>query len=244
MRQLRLAGRIAHMREFSVAAETARLQCLQALGITVYVPRVKLQGAAPSPQWPHAANPDEHAEPEQASASVSQPPVAPRVEAVPRVQQVGARRAAETSAEPVVAFQLLFLQIDDDLAILNQIPALARPQLQDRQRLLLGNMLHWLGKSLPQQGTRVFRWPLPGLESLAGGMQSSTNVLHFLEQASAERGFRFLLMLGPQAAVPQAPGWHGLATHSLDEMLALPSLKREAWQTLLPLHAQLRGTIA
>jgi hypothetical protein len=234
------------MREFSLATETARLQCLQALGITVYHPRMCLPGAAPSRAWPvieeesarvqeaSVSTPARKEAPAAAPANASVSPQAPK--STPAVR---AERAVEMPGASVGPFQLLFLQIDDDLAVLNQIPALARTQLQDKQRALLGNLLHWLGKSLPAQGPRVFRWPLPGLESLAGGMQPTSNVQQFLEQASAERGFRLLLMLGPQAAVPQAPDWQGIATHSLDEMLALPALKREVWQALLPLRAQL-----
>jgi hypothetical protein len=75
---------------------------------------------------------------------------------------------------------------------------------------------------------------------MAGSMSAETSLLHFLEQASSERGFRFLLQLGPQAVIPAAPAWEAFATHSLDEMLALPALKREVWQALLPLHAQLQ----
>jgi len=34
---------------------------------------------------------------------------------------------------------------------------------------------------------------------------------------------------------------HFTATYSLNELLNVPQLKREAWQTLLPLHSQLRA---
>ncbi|MEY4641874.1 MAG: hypothetical protein RLZZ227_1868 [Pseudomonadota bacterium] len=151
----------------------------------------------------------------------------------------------ETGAQVAVQnFQLLLLQVDDDLAILNQIPALARPQLQDRQVALLTNLLRWLGKPMPAQTPRMFRWPLPGLEHMAASMSAGTSLLHFLEQASSERGFRFLLALGPQAVASASPGWQTFATHSVDEMLALPALKREAWQALLPLHALLASSSA
>lgn len=247
------------MTETSAQTELARLQCLQALGITVYHPRFRLPGAKPSVQGPlpEASAPLAERAPAvaQAPAKPAKPlqPAPKRVEVdvpaapvkkpapaapVPRATEAGSDTAPAPGA--VQNFQLLFFQVDDDLAIVNQIPALARPQLQDKQLALLGNLLRWLGKSVPAQAPRVFRWPLPGLEQMAATMSPQTSLQHFLEQAASERGFRFLLQLGPQAATPAASAWQAFATHSLDEMLALPSLKREVWQTLLPLHDALR----
>lgn len=258
------------MRESSVQAELLRLQCLQALGITVYHPRFVLPGAKPSEQgpWPEAdqavidnaaaANSMPSAEKRpvveqtlRTHAAVAKPDALPRrvdveVPDAPAkrpapVTQAKAPHTGESTQAAVQNFQLLFLQIDDDLAIVNQIPALARPQLQEKQLVLLANILRWLGKTLPAQTPRMFRWPLPGLEHMAVSMNAQTSLLHFLEQAASERGFRFLLQLGPQAMAPAASAWQAFSTHSLDEMLALPSLKREVWQSLLPLHESLHA---
>jgi hypothetical protein len=221
------------------------------LGITVYHPRFRLPGAKPSVQgpWPDADAPVvekaprvemPHTEATPTAAEPAARPAPKRVDlaipAAPAKTPAPAPRAAE-SAQPVVQnFQLLFFQVDGDLAIVNQVPALARPQLQEKQMALLANLLRWLGKSVPGHAPRVFRWPLPGLDHMAATMNPQTSLLHFLEQAATERGFRFLLQLGPQAVTPTVSAWQAFATHSLDEMLALPSLKREVWQTLLPLH--------
>jgi hypothetical protein len=250
------------MSDTTLQTEIQRLQCLQALGITVYHPRFRLPGAKPSVlgPWPAADAPEiqkpqvvetprENAKP-AGVAEITPRPVPKRVEvAIPAAPAkapapaapVAAARAAESVQPAVQNFQLLFFQVDDDLAIVNQVPALARPQLQEKQVALLANMLRWLGKSVPAQAPRVFRWPLPGLEHLAATMQAQTSLLHFLEQAASERGFRFLLQLGAQAVTPAASAWQTFNTHSLDEMLALPALKREAWQALLPLHELLHA---
>jgi hypothetical protein len=244
------------MSESSLHTEVSRLQCLQALGITVYHPRYRLPGAKPSVQGPWfdadvpAAEKAPRVEaprsaPGPATGATAARPAPKRVDVeVPAeaaksatpAALASARHSADSAHATVQNFQLLFFQIDDDLAIVNQVPALARPQLQDRQMALLTNLLRWLGKSLPAHTPRVFRWPLPGLEHMAAAMNPQTSLLHFLEQAASERGFRFLLQLGPQAVTPAVSAWQAFATHSLDEMLALPSLKREVWQTLLPLH--------
>ncbi len=238
------------MSDPAAQAELMRLQCLQALGIAVYHPRFRLPGAKPSVlgPWPEAAAPESAPRVENARPVVApiEPQRAPkRVEPAPVVKSTApaytSQHSAESAQPAVQNFQLLFLQVDDDIAIINQIPALARPQLQDKQLALLTNLLRWLGKPVPAQTPRMFRWPLPGLEHMAASMSAETSLMHFLEQASSERGFRFLLQLGPQAAAPAASAWQAYSTHSLDEMLALPALKREVWQSLLPLHAQLQG---
>lgn len=255
----------------ALEAEVQRLQCLQALGITVYHPRFRLPGAKPSVQGPW---PDDAVE-ETAGRSADTPRVAVQLDtrhdasgqqpqpreavAAPRpsvrmdfdaeipvpaakaAQPVTAPRKPASAAPAVQNFQLLFLQIDADLVVVNQIPALARPQLHDKPLTLLTNLLRWLGKSVPAQPPRVFRWPLPGLENMAATMSPETSLLHFLEQACTERPFRYVLHLGPQAVAAPSTAWQSFATHSLDEMIALPALKREAWQALLPLHALLHA---
>src|SRR5690606_34383493 len=53
-------------------------------------------------------------------------------------------RKPEGAAVAVQNFQLLFLQVDADLVVVNQILALARPQLHDKPLALLTNLLRWL----------------------------------------------------------------------------------------------------
>jgi hypothetical protein len=156
----------------------------------------------------------------------------------------------DTAASEALHFQLLLLQVDAELAVVLQIPALAKPQLQNRQAALLTNLLRWLGKPAPlQNAPRVFHWPLPGLSLTNSRTEAGNRLLQFLEQACIEQPFRYLLFLGEQAAdclqvhrgKQQSPDWPWLlaSTHSLDEMLALPPLKRVVWQSLLPFHAAL-----
>lgn len=263
------------MSSSALEAEIQRLQCLQALGITVYHPRYRLPGAKPSVQgpWPEIEATAERytgarVETLRTAAAVAMPqrndsarPERPREVDAP-AQRANVRTAFDAPVSPAPAeaappaakprkpegaavavqnFQLLFLQVDADLVVVNQIPALARSQLHDKPLALLTNLLRWLGKSVPAQAPRVFRWPLPGLENMAASMNPETSLLHFLEQACTERPFRYVLHLGPQAVAAPASAWQSFATHSLDEMLALPALKREAWQALLPLHALLHA---
>ncbi len=165
---------------------------------------------------------------------------------------------AATEDSTPLHFQLLLFPVDTDLVILAQIPALAASRLQQTQQQLLGNILRWLGKTWPANtAPRVFKWPLPGVAITNNRKEAGASLTHFLEQAAIEQPFRACLLLGEQAAeclddsvVRHAKAktrpwpWQLHATHSLDEMLALPSLKREVWQSLLPLHAALERSIS
>jgi hypothetical protein len=251
-------------------AEVLRLQYLQMLGITSYYPRFRLPGAKVSAQceWPFA----EGAVAKLANETTPVAEQAARVAtaAAPRVAVEGpsrgpVREASRKEPAPVVAggagaateagdavhLQLLLMSVDAELAVLNQIPALARPQLQERQQLLLGNILRWLGKAADgMHAPRLFKWPLPGLTVTNTRSEAGASLSRFLEQAVIEQPFRHLLVLGEHAADclaayaatgqahPTQP-WRMLTTHSLDEMLAMPQLKRAVWQDLLPLHAAL-----
>ena len=190
-----------------------------------------------------------------AAPTVAEPPEA-RVSPERHVAPVGDMRSAKVSAQPsppqrqtaetasTLSFQVLLVLADQGLAICNQLPAVARPALGRSEQQLLNNMLLWLGCTLqPGASSRHFAWPLPGLAAtdatLAGkGLQS------FLAQAQQESGFTRLLLLGNSSVdclQPQldsaAQPWQTWCTHSLAELLALPALKRSAWQQLQTLHA-------
>lgn len=141
---------------------------------------------------------------------------------------------------------MLLLQADKGLAICSQIPALARPVLPRAEEQLLHNLLAWLGcRLLPDAARRHFVWPLPSVPG-DDAVLAGRSLQGFLEQAAQETGFTRLLLLGSQgseclqqvAATPVP--WKAWSTHSLSELLAMPVLKREAWQHLLSLHAGLR----
>lgn len=244
----------------TVNAEQLRLHYLRAMGISSYYPRVQLPGALPSPvlSWPQAPAASQPTAPEanklagellaESPSNAMPPPVAVRREPVVVPEAVSRRSASATVSATDLQFQLLLLPVDADLALLCQIPALAKPLLQDRQMRLLHNLLRWLGRPLGGAlQPRRFQWPLPGLQAPADRQGAAASLGHFVEQALVEQGFRHLVLLGGQLAAQL----EGLAfvpsacrltiTPGLDEMLALPALKRDAWQALLPLHAELHA---
>jgi hypothetical protein len=244
-------------------SELLRLHYLQAMGISSYYPRFRLPAALPSQPcpWPQAiaeAAPvtpvaqqpaaTGMATPENAPQSPRPRPTSAELPATKPKQVTVVSRPAESAQSGALQFQLLLLAVDTELALLCQIPALSKPQLQDRQARLLHNLLRWLGKALPANAApRRFQWPLPGMPLHDDQQQAVASLGHFVQQAAVEQPFRHLLLLGGQLAEQLAstafvPDTCQLTViPGLDEMLALPQQKRDAWQALLPLHAALQA---
>ena len=141
-------------------------------------------------------------------------------------------------------FQLLFAVVDERVALVVQIPAMGRTQLGEADTRLLGNLLRWLGLSLPAQSWLQFRWPLPGMSGGTVTLAAKTLSV-FLQQATGGRQVEHLLLLGQGMeqcvdALCSAMSFRVWSTHGLAEMLAVPMLKREVWQRLLPLQELLQ----
>lgn len=241
-------------------AELLRLYYLQQLGITSYVPRNFLPGALVVTADP-AVEPQQRVAPEaevvvkpaivfEAEPVISSPAITRNVfvdepRPAPPAREVDAAppRSAEQEMAP---FQILFVVVSPVLAIAVQIPAAMKPVLRESDTRLLGNVLRWLGLAWPSQAVPLhFRWPLPGLPD-TGAEQAGKGLQVFLEQAALEQPFKQLLVFGgePASALRSGGGgqcntWQAWYTHSLAELLAVPALKHETWQTLLPLRVQL-----
>lgn len=250
-------------------AETQRLFYLQALGISTYYPRFILPGAPLSQacEWPEAERsepvvsvttgkspeaPASAAATQLKTAPISKPAEQARVSVTQQIHQPAAESSKAVEAGDQLQFQMVLLLAGNlagnNVAICNQIPALAKGQLSNKEQQLLHNMLQWLGCPLQNNmGARFFSWPLPGI---AGSrLLAGNSLLSFLQQARQEMAFSHLLLMGSSslecleeyrtANNSAKVDWEQYSTHSLAEMLALPSLKKSVFQLLLPLHARL-----
>ena len=250
-----------HMQNPAIDANALRLYCLQQLGVTVYADR----DTGTAADMAVAEEPDLLAvemvpaalpiSPAVASARKSLLDVADMAPAHPgskpaiKTHTVAASTAApaQDESQALAPFQLLFFMPDPKLAVALQIPALAKPVLQETETRLLHNILRWLGINPASTETALlnFRWPLPGLP--AGDAQSAgRNLQVFLQQAAAQSPWQRLLLLGQGPALcldatmaGAALPYQCWASHSLAEMLAVPELKREVWRQLLSLQQQL-----
>ncbi len=261
-----------HMPNQTIDTAALRLYYLQQLGVSLYVPR-ELAGneskeAATSAEPAVSDRQDFNAMPAAPGPAVKTVAAGPKrlllndteISATPPVSKADTKPAAvaltaivattasahdETNA--IAPFQLLFCMPEPRLALALQIPALAKPALQEAETRLLQNMLRWLG--IRQEGVLAgmlhFKWPLPGMP-VADAQTAGRNLQVFLQQAAAAQPLQHLLLLGQgpaQCLEAVTPGaslpYQCWATHSLAEMLAVPELKREVWRQLLPLHGRL-----
>ncbi|HTQ99913.1 MAG TPA: hypothetical protein VMH83_07980 [Candidatus Acidoferrum sp.] len=233
-----------------------RLYYLQQLGVAVYVPRLAADAELPAAQQVEVESPVAMTETPAETASV-QATSAPRVSlrsSLEEPAQSPAKAAAVTkpvisdvdaaAVQTMAPFQLLFAVIDARVAVALQVPVLGKPALTETESKLLHNLLRWLGVPPVSEPWLQYRWPLPGMP--AGSVAAAGKGLTiFLQQALSNRPAQHLLVLGsgPVQCLQQGDGAltvQGWLTHGLSEMLAVPTLKREVWQQLLPLHAQLR----
>ena len=161
----------------------------------------------------------------------------------------------EENTDDALSVHLLLIPVDERLCVLNQIPVVAKSQLQEKQQKLLDNILFFLGtRAAAYHSVRTFRWPLPGMSGITSSDAAKSSLMHFLEQFSHEQPFSNLLVMGEQGAgwmreadnehadtASAARPWQMVHTYSLDQMLTLPSIKREVWQHLLPLQLRLKS---
>lgn len=170
-------------------------------------------------------------------------------------EQLRADAAPAPAIDPAarLQFRMVLLRAGRGLVVCNQVPWQQRDGLNQQETRLLHNILHWLGTALLPERQRLFAWPPPGMEEhvqAADGRLAGSSLFGFLEQAQQEGRFSRLLLLGssgPLALRNHVQGdsaalpWQQFHSHSLGEMLVNAELKREAWQTMLPLHALLRA---
>jgi hypothetical protein len=150
----------------------------------------------------------------------------------------------------VLHFRMHLFHVDQQLAILCHQPALAAAQISGQEQILLANIVRWLGRELPDtQMPRAFRWPIPGFDQ-ADTTVAGSSLFAFLQQAASEKPFANLVIMGETILdtlqvrlAREDSAWALFVTASLTEMLNLPALKKETWQTLIPLHSMLSGQV-
>jgi len=240
---------------------------LREMGIQTYVPRKALPGARASASAatpiraaaPHPA-PREAALLEVSQVSLQQP--------VPALITAAAPPAA-VAHEPVVAlpadphgaleaarFAFAYIPVNDQLAVINELPWARAATLSPGCRQLLADMLKAIGAPCEpgDLSPLVFTWPLSEAGDMPVDSESARHMLEgFLSRRLKLRPVRYLMVLAEQSAgflFPAQASWQANAdkliqhprlpvelvvTHSLNAMESVRELKRSAWQTLQPL---------
>ena len=225
-----------------VAAEMARRQALEAMGIDVYVSRYDMPGAAPAVRQKLV---------QIEAAEVVSSDISARAAIANKASSTPALRAGSTiNTEPTstpsqsggaslvnstetVTFSMLlasagpFLWVEqlsdglvrqDQLALINAMARALSPDVSVRQQ--------------------QFDWPMRGNAALSGDEESAKQALQGLIQRMArEVDAKRVVVMGACPFLPDRIAQSAVVIPATMAMLQNPALKREAWQALKPLRA-------
>ncbi len=225
-----------------VAAEMARRQALEAMGIDVYVSRYDMPGAAPAVRQKLV---------QIEAAEVVSSDISARAAIANKASSTPALRAGSTiNTEPTstpsqsggaslvkstetVTFSMLlasagpFLWVEqlsdglvrqDQLALINAMARALSPDVSVRQQ--------------------QFDWPMRGNAALSGDAESAKQALQGLIQRMArEVDAKRVVVMGACPFLPDRIAQSAVVIPATMAMLQNPALKREAWQALKPLRA-------
>ncbi len=158
-----------------------------------------------------------------------------------------------------VRFAFAYFPINDQLAVLNELPWNKSASVSPSCRKLLADILKALGVEVPERNLNpmVFTWPLFDGAPLDLDRENARQTLEgFVAKRLRLRPVQTLLVLAEQSAQFLFPkgflDGQGacfkhprqevqiILTHSLNAMEAVPDLKRPVWATLQPLRSQLK----
>lgn len=193
---------------------------------------------------------------EQARNSKPQTPAGHSAD--PSVSSSGDNGTAVQDDEQPLQFRVQYLQISQQLAVLQEVPWQSGNHNPAESEVLLRNILLALEQTLPARwpAAEVFNWPLsPDLPASEATPKHATQALNgFIAMRRQRDGFANLLVftaqIGALLAATEADqdkadfhipklNCHITCVTSLQAMLAVPALKKEVWQQLQPLRARL-----
>ncbi len=225
-----------------VAAEMARRQALEAMGIDVYVSRYDMPGAAPAVRQrlvPVDATEEVSFDRSARVAKVNtaKPMSAPRAgsatytERTPTPSQssgVSAVKSPET-----VSFSMLLASAGPFL----WVEQLADGLLRQDQLALINAMARALSSDVSVR-QQQFDWPIRGNTALSGDAESAKQALQGLIQRMArEVNAKRVVVMGACPFLPDRIAQSAVVIPATIAMLQNPALKRDAWQALKPLRA-------
>lgn len=259
--------------------ETTRQAYLQAMGVQAYFPRTALAGAKPSPEYDlplPAQTPAAAMLPEvsaiAASAAVRPEPMArpdgsrnparPVIDIAPKAKPPLRaerpvpvfRHAAKPAAsdEPsTLRFDLGYLQLAGGVAVLYELPPVAKAADKERARQLLASILRAcdlqvLGDSALASQHEGFSWPMPNDLGLPSHDKAGAAALEgFLRRRHDGDRFDELIVFAGVVEplvekIGQQLGYRQALLASLSAMISLASLKREVWADLQPVLERIR----
>ena len=225
-----------------VAAEMARRQALEAMGIDVYVSRYDMPGAAPAirqrlVQKEPAEVTTSDSPARAAKVHTASPSPAPRADSPTNTERTstpsqssGVSPATSTEA---VTFSMLLASAGPFL----WVEQLADGLLRQDQLALINAMARALSADVSVR-QQQFDWPMRGNTALSGDAESAKQALQGLIQRMArEVDAKRVVVMGACPVLPDRIAQSAVVIPATIAMLQNPALKREAWQALKPLRA-------
>jgi len=176
------------------------------------------------------------------------------------IRPTAAVESIDTQVESA-AFAFAFVPVNEQVAVINELPRAGAPALTAASRQLLAGILKAL--TLPCEERNLsslsFVWPSPDLPPTEQGPAPARELLKgFLARRFSIRPVRYLLVLAEQGAPYLFPAGFTikegnlfrhpdfdvqvLVTRSLGAMEVVPTLKREVWTAVQPLLGALQGS--
>ena len=221
-----------------VAAELARRQALEAMGINVYVSRYDMPGAAPAVRQrlvqkepAEVTTSDSPARAAIANAASTSP--ATRVSSVTTAERTSTRGVSPAKSTETVTFSMLLASAGPFL----WLEQLADGLLRQDQLALINAMARALSADVSVR-QQQFDWPMRGNTALSGDAESAKQALQGLIQRMArEVNAKRVVVMGACPFLPDRIAQSAVVIPATMAMLQNPALKREAWQALKPLRA-------
>jgi DNA polymerase III psi subunit len=266
--------------EYFCMNETQRQAYLKAMGIQVYFPRQVLLGAKRLPDYGFpkesagekgakpqiqvtsvAAQPVESVSRIVVEATAAEPEVAAEIKLVVEAKNMTDNAmvpAEELSAKGELRFSLQYFKINDQIAVINEIPHVKSNQNGAEAIKLLKAILLALGvdSSECQFEPGQFNWPIATNLPPRDDQQlvARNALLGYIRKRQEEDKFTNLILFCTQIeSLLQSSnnstaahdfeitkhGFHITVTSSLQAILSVPSLKRGVWQDLQILKSRL-----
>ena len=225
-----------------VAAEMARRQALEAMGIDVYVSRYDMPGAAPAVRQrlvqkepAEVTTSDSPARAAIANAASTSP--ATRVSSVTTAKRTStplhSSGVSPAKSSEAVTFSMLLASAGPFL----WVEQLADGLLRQDQLALINAMARALSDDVSVR-QQQFDWPMRGNTALSGDAESAKQALQGLIQRMArEVNAKRVVVMGACPFLPDRIAQSAVVIPATMAMLQNPVLKREAWQALKPLRA-------
>lgn len=226
---------IAEAEPAVIAAEMARRQALQAMGIDVYVSRYDMPGAAPSVRQrliigKSPSSTALSASTQKSAESAPARSLSPAASSVPVITSQPS--AISTKASEAVTFSMLLVSAGPFLWV-EQLPD---SLIRQDQLALINAMARAINADVSVR-QQQFDWPVRGSTALTSDAESAKQALQGLIQRMArEVNAKRVVVMGACPFLPDRIAQSAVIIPSTIAMLENAGLKREAWKALKPLR--------